>query len=97
MIACVHCGHPGRSHRTQTRKCTRYADGLDDPFVPGARWQFCACPGFDDAVLPVDGPLEFGVHRQRAADAETAPAWPNLDQWASRVAANANRRRRAAR
>jgi hypothetical protein len=72
----------------------RFTDGLDDPFVPGAKWTGCPCREYDDAVLPAAGePLVFGTHKQRDVDAETAPAWPSLPAHASSL----NRRLRGSR
>lgn len=63
------CGHARWSHFAGRCHGSVYLDLL------------CDCTAFDDSRLPADGErLEFGVHRQVATDAETAPAWPSLDE-----------------
>lgn len=97
-----HCGHRLRDHArpfgAAPGRCEMYTDGLDDPFVPGAKWTMCPCRAFDDSVLPVPGErLTFGVHRQPTPDAETAEAWPSLPSWSARLRARTTRALRGSR
>ncbi len=102
-MTCVHCGHSMPDHnRRGGRPCLRA--------IPTGRFDeygfaidtYCGCPGWESAVLPAPGErLEFGKHRQRSDDAETAPAWPevgtlrrSLDRQADKAADRARTRRR---
>lgn len=76
------CTHRKVIHRRRsgvlTGLCgaTPVAVNDEDRYIAGP---VCPCEGFDDSVPPAPGErLEFGRHRLRSPDAETAPAWPRL-------------------
>lgn len=77
---CTACGCERIMHNLsgRPRACTNWVDRRADDVNAGRP---CPCPGYSVAVLPSDGArIEFGVHRQEAPDAESAPAWTPLGE-----------------
>ena len=74
FTVCANCGHQARDHirhRDGEVWCVAWLNPSDFGDM-----RACRCGRFTDAVLPAErGRLTFGDHRQRAGDAETAPAW----------------------
>ena len=93
---CTRCGHGKLVHhkpvkRDPTNCYTTVGEALVTRWVGGNRWQQtelvpCPCTGFTVAVLPEGERLEFGKHRLPQEEAETAPAWPPLAEFARRQA-----------